>query len=535
MPNAIKLNRRSLLALMSSAAIVPLIQPLDAFAQTAEPKRGGTMSVMFFSEPTTLVSFTNTNSLQISAKTTEGLLWYTNDMEAKPQLATEWSVSEDGLTYTFKLREGVKWHDGEPFTSQDVLYSLTTLKQIHPRARSTFAHVTSIEAPDTHTIVLKLDVPVPYLIKAFAAAETPIVPNHIYKGTDPATNENNVKPIGTGPFKLKVWERGSYIEFERNPDYWDQPRPYLDRLIVRFIPDAAARSIALETGSVDLGYRTPVALNDVERLRANANLGFEARGYNYSNNVISLNFNIQKPMFQDVRVRQAIAHAINRDVMCRTVFYNLVTPCASPIAPFLKDYHIDSNPLGYDVKKAEALLEQAGLPRKDNGKRFSFIFDANPTLIESRRLGDFLKASLSRIGIDVEVRTTDTSTFIKQIYTDRNFEVTSSTFSNLFDPTVGVQRLYWSKNFKPGVPYSNTSGYSNQKCDDLLEAAAVELDPAKRKALFAEFQTLIMTDVPDINIGVPVWLTIHTKRALGHSITADGIEGNLAYAYVTDA
>ncbi len=109
-------------------------------------------------------------------------------------------------------------------------------------------------------MVLKLDAPIPYLIKAFAAAESPIVPKHIYDGTDPFTNTNNVRPIGTGPFRFKEWVRGSYVIYERNADYWDQPRPYLDQLIVKFIPDAAARSAALESGEIDLGYRTPVAL-----------------------------------------------------------------------------------------------------------------------------------------------------------------------------------------------------------------------------------------------------------------------------------
>ncbi|MBW6398202.1 ABC transporter substrate-binding protein [Roseomonas sp. HJA6] len=497
------------------------------------PRRGGTMTIMFPSEPPVLVSLVSSNSLTVSAKVTEGLLWYDNDMVAHPQLAREWEVSPDGLTYVFKLREGVKWHDGRDFTSEDVAASLAILKQSHPRGRSTFAHLTRVETPDPHTVILKLGTPVPYLIRAFAAAETPIVPKHIYDGTDPFTNRNGYAPVGTGPFRFKEWVRGSHIIYERNPEYWDQPRPYLDQLVVKFIPDAAARSAALESGEVDLGYRTPVALNDVERLRTAGNLVFETKGYEYSNNVVSVNFNLDNPHFAKLPVRQAIAHALNMPVICRTIYYNTYTPCASPIAPFLTEYHdLSPSPYAFDIARAERLLDEAGYPRGANRIRLRTMMEANPTVDEIRRLCDFTRAALSRIGIAVEVRTADFGSYAKRVYTDRDFDLTASTMSNLFDPTVGVQRLYWSKNYIPGVPFSNATHYSNPRVDALLEGTAVEVDPVKRKAMFKEFQEIVMREIPDVNIGVPRWYTIHNRRALGHSVTADGIEGSFSHAYI---
>ena len=136
------------------------------------------------------------------------------------------------------------------------------------------------------------------------------------------------------------------------------------------------------------------------------------------------------------------------------------------------------------------------------------------------------------IGIDLEVRLSDYGSYLKRIYTDRDFDMCCTGFSNIYDPSVGVQRVYWSKNIVKGVPFSNTSYYRNPKVDALLEAAAIELDPAKRRAEFLEFQHIVMQELPDINIGVPRWVTIYNKRAQGHSITADGIEGNLANAYI---
>lgn len=533
----IRLTRRRLLEAGAATVLAPaagLLPPAVALAQSApEPKRGGTMTIMFYTEPPSLVSLVSTNSLVCSAKVTEGLLWYDNDMRPQPQLATSWEIAPDGLTYTFRLRRGVKWHDGRDFSADDVLASLAILKKMHPRGRSTFLHVAAMEAPDPYTVVLKLDAPIPYLIKAFAAAESPIVPKHVYEGTDPFTNRNNFAPIGTGPFRFKEWARGSYVTYERNPDYWDQPRPYLDQLVVKFIPDAAARSAALESGEVDLGYRTPVAYSDVERLQKEGKLVFERRGYEYSNNVMSLNFNLDNPHFSKLPVRQAISHALNTAAICKVIYYGTFDPCAAPIAPFLKEYHDPSpSPYGFDIGKSEKLLDEAGLTRGPDKMRFRMTFEASPSVEESRRLGDFVRAALARIGIGVEVRASDIGGYLKRIYTDRDFDMCCTTFSNLFDPTVGVQRLYWSKNIVKGVPFSNTTYYRNARVDALLEAAAVEGDPVKRKAEFAEFQKIVMADAPDINVGVPRWYTIHNKRALGHSVAADGIEGSFAYAYV---
>ena len=534
-----ELTRRTLIGAGAGAVLAPglALAPGTAAAQSPapapEPRRGGTMTIMFYAEPPSLVSIVSTNSLVCSAKVTEGLLWYDNTMRPQPQLATSYEIAPDELTYTFHLRQGVKWHDGRDFTAADVVASLGLLKKLHPRGRSTFSHVSSIEAPDPYTVVLKLDAPIPYLIKAFAAAESPIVPKHIYDGTDPFTNKNNAAPIGTGPFRFKEWVRGSYVMYERNPDYWDQPRPYLDRLIVKFVPDAAARSAALESGEVDLGYRTPVAYSDVERLRNEGKLAFETKGYEYSNNVLSLNFNLDNQYFAKPKVRQAISHAINTAAICKVIYYGTFDPCAAPIAPFMAEYHDPApTPYPFDVARAETLLDEAGLPRGADRTRFRMMFEASPSTEESRRLGDFVRASLARVGIAVEVRASDMGGYLKRIYTDRDFDMTCTTFSNLFDPTVGVQRLYWWRNIQKGVPFSNTTYYRNARVDELLERAAVEPDPVKRKAEFKEFQQIVMAEAPDINVGVPRWYTIHNKRALGHSVSADGVEGSFAFAHI---
>jgi peptide/nickel transport system substrate-binding protein len=499
------------------------------------PARAETATMLLATEPPTLVSLTNvaTTALAVSGKVTEGLLEYEDDLTPKPLLATSWSISPDGKEYTFKLRDGVRWHDGKPFTAADVAFSINLLKQVHPRGRSTFANVTAVETPDPQTVVIKLSQPAPYLIKAFASTETPIVPKHIYEGTDAASNPNGNAPIGTGPFKFKEWQRGNYIVYERNPDYWGKPDPKIDQLVVKFIPDAAARSIAFESGSVDFGYRTPVALSDLDRLKALPNLKFETRGASYSFNVTRLEFNLDNKYFKDKRVREAIARSIDRNVIVNTVHYGYATITYSPIAPGLKEFHDPSpSPYAYDLKEAARLLDEAGLKPTDGRTRFRLTLDFNPITTEGRRLAEYIRASLARIGIAVDLRAQDISAFVKRLYTDRDFDFAVNGASDLFDPTVGVQRLYWSKSFVKGVPFSNATHYANPEVDRLLEQAAVESDPKTRVELFKKFQEIIANDIPDLNLVSPTYLTLHNVRIHDLVTTADGAEGNLAHVYV---
>jgi len=257
MTSFFKPSRRSFLGISAAALGAAMVGGSPAFAA---PVRGGSATLLLSAEPPVLTTIAHTafNSVYVSAKTTEGLLTYDFDLNPKPLLATEWSISPDGLTYTFKLRPGVKWHDGQDFTSADVAYSINTLKEVHPRGRNTFLNLVEVQTPDPLTAVLVLSKPAPYLISALAAAESPIVPKHIYERTKADENPTNLAPVGTGPFKFKEWVRGSHIVYERNAEYWDQPKPYLDTLIVRFIPDAAARAIAIETGEIDLAPGAPI-------------------------------------------------------------------------------------------------------------------------------------------------------------------------------------------------------------------------------------------------------------------------------------
>lgn len=533
MASFIRPTRRGFIGLSAAALGAAMIGGSPA---KAAPTQGGSANFVLSAEPPVLTTIAHTafNSVYVSAKTTEGLLTYDFDLTPKPLLATEWTISPDGLTYTFKLRAGVKWHDGNPFTSADVAYSINTLKEVHPRGRNTFANLTEVQTPDDLTAVLVLSKPAPYLISALAAAESPIVPKHIYDdGTKPAEHPTNLAPVGTGPFKFKEWVRGSHIVYERNPEYWDAPKPYLDTLIVRFIPDAAARAIAIETGEIDLAPGTPIPYSDLARFETLPNIGFETNGYQYANGISRIEFNLERPIFQDLRVRQAFAHVIDRNVIVNTIQYGYGKAIAGPINPNLSKWYVaDLKTYPIDIAAAEKLLDEAGYPRGADGIRFKLTHDYVPSADTYKRGAEYIKQALAAVGVEVTVRSQDFATYTKRIYTDRDFDFAFQGFSNLFDPTVGVQRLYWSKNFKPGVPFSNGSHYSNPKIDELFEAAAVELDDAKRVEQWKQIQAIIVEDLPDIGISSQPEITIYNKRVADHTVGAEGNAGSLANAYI---
>jgi peptide/nickel transport system substrate-binding protein len=501
-----------------------------AFAE--DPVRGGTLTMVVQPEPPILVSAFNSAGPigVVSTKILEGLLSYDFDMNPKPALAETWKVSPDGKTVTFNLRKGVKWHDGKDFTSADVQFSaLKVWNELHPRGRSTFAKLIAVETPSPGVAVFRLSEPAPYMISALSSYEAQVLPKHLYDGTDVVQNPYNNKPVGTGPFVFKEWQKGNYILLERNPDYWGKGKPYLDKIVLRVIPDAAARSAAFETGEVLLGGFSPVPLNDVKRLEATGKFDLETRGYEYLAPMFLLEFNLANPYLKDRRVRQAIAHAINKDVLVRTVWFGFGKPATGPVPSVLTQFYTADVPTyAFDPKRAEALLDEAGFKRGANGKRFKIIHDFLPYGADYQRSAEYVKQALGKVGIDVEIRSQDTAAFLRRVYTDNDFDLTSNFFYALPDPTIGVQRIYWSKNIKKGVPFSNASGYANAEMDALIEAAQVEHDRKKRRQLVNQLQKLAAEDLPVLDLFEIRFFTLVNKRVQSHTSSAEGVYGSFA-------
>ncbi|MGK9055072.1 ABC transporter substrate-binding protein [Neorhizobium petrolearium] len=531
---ALQPTRRAFL--LSTVALAAVAAVPHASRAEDETPRGGSVSINIGTEPPVLVLIAHSAgaAYYISGKTTESLLTYDKDFNPQPLLATEWKVSGDGLRYWFKLREGVRWHDGQDFTAEDVAFSILALKENHPRGRATFATVEKANVLNPHEVELILSKPAPYLLSAFASFEAPIVPKHLYEGTKIAENPHNVAPVGTGPYKFVEWVRGSHAIFERNEDYWGSPKPYLDQIIFRFIIDPAAAVAAIETGEVQVSTAN-LPLTDIERLKANPNLVVDTDPAPYSPSIARAEFNLENKYLADIKVRHAIAHAIDKDFIVNTVYLGYATRLDGPVSPDLAKFYTPDLPkYEFDPAKAEKLLDEAGYKRGADGFRFKLFIDPTQPSGPPKQTAEYFAQALAKIGIKVELRTQDFATFVKRIFTDRDFDIAIEGMSNLYDPTVGIQRLYWSKNFKPGVPFTNGSRYVNPQVDHLLETAAVEVDPQKRLQLFNEFQKLVVQDLPTLDIVTPSVLTVYDKRVKNLKVGVEHLWSNGADIYLEE-
>jgi peptide/nickel transport system substrate-binding protein len=489
------------------------------------------VSMLVDPEPTTLVALTNSAdpTMLVSGKINEGLLSYDFDLNPTPQLAVSWLPDPSGLAITFQLRANVNWHDGRPFSSKDVAFSLMMLKQFHPRGRSTFANLLEVETPDPLTAIVRLSRPAPALIHALAGAESPMLPSHRYENRDPLSSVNETAPIGTGPYIFREWVKGSHVALDRNPSYWNNPLPRIDGLLIRFIGKAAERVAAIENGSIDIAPATPVPVADLKRLSQAQDLSFETNGYGYTNQIVRLEFNLDHPIFGKYAVRRAIAHAIDRANLVATAWDGYGKVALGPISPDLKPY--GTEPLlvpEMDHGEADRWLDAAGFPRNSDGSRFSIDLDFVPAGDGYQRTAEGVAGALGEIGIIVSVRMQNFAAYVRRLYTDRDFAFAITRSNNMFDPSVGVQRIYWSRNFRKGVPFSNGSHYASNEADALLEKAAVESDLAKRRDMFLAFQNLVINDLPDISLLAPTQITIVNRRIRNHTISADGPNANFA-------
>jgi peptide/nickel transport system substrate-binding protein len=456
-----------------------------------------------------------------AAKIFDPLVGYSPTGEPTPKLALRWDAAADGLSYRFNLRPGVRWHDGQPLTSDDVAFSLLDVwKKYHARGRTTFANVSAVETPDPHTAILRLSAPAPYLMKCLAVTEATVIPKHLYASGDVLSNPHNVAPVGNGPFRFQRWDRGDKIVLERNPDYWDASEPHIDGVVVRFLPDATAAAIALETGDIDLAYNVP--FSQIGRLQANSRLQVLIETASLSPGWLQAEFNLDKPPFGDVRVRQAIACAIDRAFIARNIVGD-GQPADSPIPAELKEFHTDDVPqYPLDFERAASLLDRAGLKPDAQGVRLTATLDYAASE-QNTRIAAHMRSTLSKVGVLIEARSQDQAEYINRVYTRRDYELCMTGSGAGLDPAIGVQRYYWSKNIRSGVAFSNGAHYRNPQVDRLLEQAQVEIDPEKRKALYATFQKIAMTDLPYIPLVYTRAFIVASKRVVGLNAEMGGV------------
>ena len=474
------------------------------------PVRGGTIVVAIVSDPGHLNPAITTSGATHAASELlyNGLLGRDERGEPVPELAESWQVEQGGAVYRFRLRDGVKWHDGTPFTAADVKFTFEeVLLKFHARTRASMGGLLAgIEAPDDRTVVFRFKQPYAPLLYQLDATEAPIIARHVYQGTDPQTNPANGNPIGTGPFKFVSYTKGTEIRFARNPAYFKAGLPYVDGLVMRVIPDLSVQVLALENGEVDFLWELPGPLQN--RVKSDARFQTARTGYHPggSNCIMTMSFNLDRPVLKELRVRQAVAHALDRQTFLSQILFGEGKVAAAPISSEIPWAHAAGLAMPKaDRAEGEKLLDGAGwkkegegprtargVPGVADGTRLSIDFLHFPTFA---KYGELVRQQLAVVGIGVMLKPLEPAVFAPTVFKDRNFDSNVISYCNGPDPEIGVRRMYHSSQIGP-APFTNAAAYRNPRVDALFDEASRTVERDKRSRLYRQTQEIVVQDLP---------------------------------------
>lgn len=493
--------------------------------------RGGTLNAIVQPEPPILMLGLNQQAptQYVAGKVYQGLLTYDFQLKAQPSLAKSWKISSDGLTYTFELQRGVKWHDGKPFSAADVVFSVDKfLREVHPRSRPIInKYIESIKALNEDTVEFKLKEPFAPFMSMFVVDNMPMVPKHIYEGTDFKNNPANQTPIGTGPFKFKEWKKGSHIILTRNPDYWKKGQPYLDEIVFHVIPDAASRAIAFEKNDVQVLRGGDVDNVDIKRIKALPNVEMTTKGWEMYAPLAFMVMNQRKPPFNNLKVRQAVMHAINRKFIVDNIFFGMGKVATGPIASTTLFYDKNIPQYDFDLKKARALIQESGV----NVGATTVKILAFPYGSAWDRLGEYTKQSLEQIGFKVELDSADAGGWAKRLG-DFDFDLTFNFTYQYGDPALGVARHFLSTNAIKGSPFVNNQGYNNPKVDELFATAAASRLPELRQKLYSQVQNILVNEVANGSLFEMNYATFYRKNIKNLVKTGIGLVDTFDDVYI---
>ena len=460
-----------------------------------EPKYGGTVVVAVSGDPGGLnPAITTQGGVQlICGPIFSGLVAQDFDLNPVPDLAERWDVSADGRTYTFYLAPNAVFHDGVPVTSEDVRYSFhEILLKYHSRARASFGdNLKQIHTPDAHTVMFEFARPYAAFLQLIDVTNGPIMPKHLYENTDPLTNPHNIVPVGSGPFKFQEWAKGDSITLVRNEKYFKTGKPYLDRIVYKVTPSAATAAIAFENGEIDY-FLGPTPL-DIERLSKLPDVAITEKGREGYATVETVVLNTARAPLSDIRVRQAMAYAIDKNYIVDKVAFGKATAATGPISSALKWAH-NPNVQRYERNLALTgqMLDEAGHKRGPDGIRFHLKYVYAQSYA---KVVEVLRDQLREAGIELDLQMMEFSSAVDAVYIKKDFDMGFASFENGPDPDIGVKRTVVSSNIG-AIPFSNGASYRNPRVDELFDLASAETDKQKRAAYYFEAQEILVGDVP---------------------------------------
>jgi peptide/nickel transport system substrate-binding protein len=497
-------------------------------AVAAEPKRGGTLRLLQI-EPA--VGFNpaleGTNWPETQRMIYNGLTDYGPTGELVPGLARSWTVSDAADTFTFRLTPGVTFHDGKECTAEDVRFTYESIAdaKVASPLNVYVANLKAVETPDKYTAILKFDGPNVLMMPGISAVG--ILPKHVWSGSDFRKNPALAMPIGTGPFKLKEWQRSSHLAFEANRAYFRKGKPYVDQVIFKVVPDAATGIEAFKNGELDavLSQGMPGGLPYAQvRQLVDAkpqNILFHEFVQNFNQN---LWMNCAAPPFDNPKVRRAIALAINKELIVKALLQGFGRVQDSYIGnlPALGWAHDPTIKAEFNPGKANQLLDEAGFPKK-GGTRFAVTLLATEGF--RVKLSEALKAMLTPIGIEASIKSYTWATYIARIRQDRDTAgcLWSIFLSRQVDPAYVMDYLS-GRNVKPGG--ANYAQWNHPRATELIEAARGTAVQEKRKGLYLEAQRIAFDETAVIPLYSAVGLDMFRRQVEGlHSM--DALTGTL--------
>ena len=488
-------TRRQLLQAATLAAPTTLFGlPVAALAQAA---RGGTLVIGTTQKPRHLNSAVQSGiaTMMPAAQLFASPLRMSADWKPQPYLAERFELSHDNRSIRLVLRKDAVFHDGKPVTAEDLKYSIEQIRANHP-FKTMYGPVNAVTIEDARTAVVRLSEPHPALLLAMSTSLTPVIPKHLFDdGTDLKIHPRNNNPVGSGPFKLVEFKPGQYTVMERFDRFFLKDAPHIQRLIIREYKDAPSLLLAFERGEIDV-HGSLLDPRDIARARKVDKVTVVANSGPAIGPIIWLAFNTKNPKLADKRVRQAINFAIDKKLLVDKLLGGVHKRATGPIAGGSPFYTAEVERYDLNLKKAEALLDAAGMKKGADGKRFTLEIDSLPGVSDVRVTHEYLKPALASVGIEVVLRMSpDFPSWARRV-ASQQFEATLDSVWNWGDPVIGVHRTYQTSNIRPGVIWSNTQSYSNPKVDQLMEAAGKEMDMAKRKALYKQMQQIVVDDCP---------------------------------------
>ena len=514
--------------------ILMLVVTTDALAQA--PKKGGTLVFGRGGDSVGLdpAYETDGNSFMICDNVLEGLVFYKEESTAlEPGLATSWTVSPDGKTYTFKLRQGVKFHDGTPFNANAVVFSIGRQmknrnvkfsgkgwdipKQERPPEYWVSMEmddiVDSIEATDEYTVVFKLKkVTAPFLANLGMDFSDIISPAAFTK--DPAAFVRN--PVGTGPFKFQSWKKDDSIVLVANKDYWEKGKPHLDRAIFRVIPENAVRFLELKAGTIHICQFPNAA--DIPMAKKDPNLWIPTQP---GMNIGYLGYNLKKDLWKNKNLRKAIAHAVNRKAIVDNIYQGMGEVAVNCIPPTMWGYNKDVPGYDYNVEKAKKLLAEAGYPE---GKGLPEITlwsmpVPRPYNPEGLKVGVAMIGDLGKIGIQARIVSYDWGTYLKR---QREQPPDMDLFQLGWTGDNGDPDNFLAVLFDGMASTAVRTQWMNEEYHKLMEDGRQTIDQNKRAEIYSKAQALMYEEVPVIPIAHSMVMWPASKKVVNFKLHPTG-------------